>query len=120
MKGAYIDIVFFYCMGILAAFLYFNHFEQFVVTKYYYICFKVMEFLLIFGYSFFTSGLRKKICYCISAFFIVRVVWQVFELENKFYANRPYVVDILFGLCMLCILSIWITYKKNLPKNGRT
>lgn len=120
MKGVYIDIVFFYCMAVMAFFLYYNHFNQEIVNRWYYICFKVLEFLLLFGYSFFTKGLRRKICYIISAFFMVRIIWQVFELENKFYANRPYVLDIIFGFCMLCILFIWLAYKKHVTKNGRT
>lgn len=119
MKNEYIDVFFFYCMAIVAFFLYFNHFGREIVDRCYFICFKVLELLAVFGYSFFTRGLRKKICYCISAFFALRVIWQLFELENKFYANRPYVLDLLFGCCMLCILLIWLFSKKHVSKNGR-
>lgn len=82
-----------------------------------------MEFLLVTGYVFILKGVIKKIAIIGSIFYGIRLVWQIFEIENYSYANKPYVIDYLFILCMLsigCIIFISEYYlKKNRKKDGR-
>jgi len=88
-------------------FLYFSHFNDSVVyKKYYYLWIKVMDFVLIAGYIFFTKKYLKRAFFVISAFFLMRVIWQLFEIENYYSANKPKVIDFLFVLCVLSVLVI--------------
>lgn len=115
----YTDAMFFYCLGILALFLYYNHFEDSWVNKIYYLLFKFKELVLVYGYSYFLKGKRKRICIIISWFYLVRVVWQLFELENYQYANRPYIIDLLFFVCIVSVLRITTINSTSHKKNGR-
>lgn len=113
MKIKYVDIAFFYTLAVLALFLFYNHFENSVVNQFYYVAFKLLELILFFGYSFFLTGIRKKFCYAISFFLLVRVGWQVLEMENYRWANQPYWIDFLFLLLVVCLGFIGlINHKK--------
>ena len=98
----------------MAVFLYYDHFESHPMkVKLYFIWIKLQDFLLLFGVSLFLKGKLRTIGLLASLFYFLRVVWQLFELENYVLANQPYVLDCLFLLLMITILSITFFSEKH-------
>lgn len=70
----------------------------------YYLWDKVKDFCLMFSLSLFLKGRLKRVTLSVSAFLLIRIVWQIWELENYESANKPYVIDWLFILLIVSIL----------------
>lgn len=124
MKTTYPSLLIIFCFVTMAIFLGYSHLydSKFYKTMYY-PWVKIMELFLIGGYIFFTRGLLRIAFIIGTIFFLIRVIWQVFELENYVLANQPKVIDILFVLCIFTILVISllpliIKYAKS-HKDGR-
>lgn len=110
IKSAYVQLVYFLCIAIIGAFLYYNHFEENPIKQKYYISFKLLEFFLVVGYPILTKGILRVCGILISIFFFIRVVWQVWELEDYDSANQPYIIDILFViLAGITLIIIFIS-----------
>lgn len=124
MKRIYlISLIIFLCITV-SIFLYWSHdVEKIFYKKYYYLWDKLKDFFLILGFAFLTAGKIKKAFWILSGFFFIRVIWQVWELENYISANQPKVIDWIFGLCVASILLIALPLNKFYGnkgfKNGR-
>lgn len=114
-KYIYVQFIFMFCLLTMALFLYYDHFEgNQIKIKLYYLWDKSKDFLLLFGYSFFLKGKLRLSCIFISAFFLVRLVWQIWEMEDYASANKPYVIDYLFLTLMLAYVLIMAVFRKQI------
>lgn len=103
-------------------FLYFDHFDSELKKKFYWLWIKVSELLLIFGYNFYLRGALKKVCFVMSGFYFIRVIWQIFEISDYEAANKIAMIDILFAFCLISVISIsFLSNTKNAKrtKDGR-
>lgn len=92
------------------------------ITKYsyyYYLTDKMKDFFLMLGLSLFLTGKLKRIGYSVSAFLLVRVAWQIWEIENYESANKPYIIDWILILLIVSILfNVFNFNTKKKQSNG--
>lgn len=125
MKNYYVNGLIIFCTVTIGIFLWYSHkYDTDFYKKYYYNWDKLKDFLLLFGYLFAVKSKLRIAIIVLSSFFFLRLLWQIFELENYKEANKPYWIDILFGLCVLAMVTISVLpsilkYAKS-RRNGRT
>jgi hypothetical protein len=103
-------------------FLCLDHFDSEFKKKFYYLWIKVSELLLILGYNFYLRGLLKRVCFIMSGFYFIRVIWQIFEIIDYETANKVALIDILFSFCLVSVISISLLSQNEFEKrikNGR-
>jgi hypothetical protein len=119
-RNIYIQILAAYCFVTMALFLYADHgklaeFKQ----HYYYAWVKLTALLMSTGIWSSLTGAIKTVWKWLTIFFLIRLIWQIFELEYYKAANKPYVLDGLFVVCVgIVIIQLIIFYAKR-SRNGR-
>lgn len=98
---------------------YYADYSKMIYREIYYLWDKIKDLLLASTVTILLKKGKLKFAFGIlSVFFAIRLLWQILELENFTYANRPFFIYVLFLL--MGSATFWIaliTEKRNKKTN---
>lgn len=83
------------------------HPQEYGVNAYYHLYNKGMDFLLICCIIFPLQEVRYE-WLCLAGFFLIRIVWDFFAIQDYARANMPSIIFLLFCADVLCVIFIFI------------